>query len=72
MFINVINVTANEIWNENEQMNKWTNEICYPFSVEKCPSNTAHKSAQAKLLKKLPYVSSALLLVLESSENIQK
>ncbi len=37
--------------------------MCYPFSVEKCPSNIAKKKrCPPKLLKNLSRVSSALIL----------
>ncbi len=34
-------------------------EMCYPFSMGKCPCNTALKSCPIKLLKKVPRLSSA-------------
>ncbi len=37
-------------------------EICYPFSMGKCPNDIAQRSCSAKLLKNLPHVSSVLHL----------
>ncbi len=50
------NVTARQLWlmlllRATMWVSSIQTEMCYPFSVEKCPSNTAHKSSQAKLLK---------------------